>query len=377
MARDEISDERAEEVINRLLQLGTERADVQRALLLYNRLKSKPIQGILTNYHLDETSVEFIPENDVDFIMDGEGSVDNLFKGRKVMVIETHPDDAMINIGHIVRRAISVAKEFAFITVIPDQAGVTDEYVEQLDSSLMPSNVDHSNKKEVKRWIRTREAELGVQLLGIEKNEHVNLDLDFPLERPIYDNAGNLLSYESIFRAPTKEDVRKIEKLVELHGDADIYLLAIPFSNHPHHRAVTNLLLRAIYKYNRKANIIFWGDDEEFRQHKIPTNLFYFFGEGNQEIKERNIRQAYSSQNDRRRKDYYVDRVKESGLSNAEDGYVQLARQRFYSAEEIRRIRKEKPYAEKLLKVKIVESPLASNKSLNASLNGSAVRICQ
>jgi len=377
IARGEVSDERAEELINRLLQLGTERADVQRALLLYNRFKEKPIQGILKNYHLDGASVEFVPENDVDFIMDREGAVDNLFKGKKVMVIETHPDDAMINIGHITRRLISVAKEFALITAVPDQAGVTDEYAAEFDSSLMPPSIGHSNRNKVKRWIRAQEAKLGAQLLGIEGNRYVNLDLDFPLERPQYDNAGNLLSYESIFRAPTKEDIRKIEKFVKLHKDTDIYLLAFPFSNHPHHRAITNLFLNAIYKYNRKANVFFWEDDKEFGQHKIPQNLFYFFRKEDRETKKGNIRQAYISQDNRRGEGYYASRAEEIGLSNAEDGYVQLAQQGFYSAEEIRKIRKEMPYAERLLKVKIVEPPLADNEFLNASLNGSAVRICQ
>ena len=377
IARGEISDKRAGEVINRLLQLGTERADVQRALLLYNRLKGKPIQGILKNYHLDGASVEFVPEKGVDFIMDGDGSLDNLFKDKKVMVIETHPDDAIINIGHIIRKIVSVAKEFMLITAIPDQAGVTDKYTEEFDSSLMPPDLDHSNKDKVKRWIRAQEAKLGAQLLGIEGNRYVNLDLDFPLEKPKYDDAGNLLSYESIFKAPTKEDIKKIEEFVKLHGDTDVYLLAFPFSNHPHHRAVTNLFLNAIYKYNRKAGVIFWEDDEEFGQHKIPQNLFYFFREGDQKIKEGNMRQAYKSQNNRRKEDYYVSRMKESGLKNAKNGYVQLARKSFVSTGEIGRIRKEMPYAESLLKIKIVEPLLASNKSLATSLDCSAVRICQ
>ena len=89
------------------------------------------------------------------------------------------------------------------------------------------------------------------------------------------------------------------------------------------------------------------------------------------------MRQAYKSQNNRRKGDYYVSRMKESGLKNAKNGYVQLARKSFVSTGEIGRIRKEMPYAESLLKIKIVEPLLASNKSLATSLDYSAVRICQ
>ncbi|MFH1318875.1 MAG: hypothetical protein ABIH71_07655, partial [Candidatus Omnitrophota bacterium] len=370
MARKEIPDENVENIIKDLVELGTERSEIQKSLILYNRLRGRYIPCLLSNYHLNGIPVEFRLRNQVEFVFEEDGVLEELFRNKIVMAIETHPDDIMIEIGYLTRRIITLSERTIFVTALPDQAGVTDEYVKNLGKTELPKNIDFRDKTSVKRWVRTQEAKLGAELLGVETKNYVNLDLDLPLVSPRYDKTGRLLSFESVFKAPTFKDVEKIESLVKKYFNVEVYLLVFPFSNHPHHREVTKMFLNSIYRCNRNAQIIFWEDDSEVKQHFLPPNFFYFYGDEKQKQKESNIRKAYDSQNGRRGGEFYIRQAETTALNTVEVGYALLRNRREYSRSKIATLRKKFAYAERMLMVDIVKRDLPMGGKFRGKFRG-------
>jgi LmbE family N-acetylglucosaminyl deacetylase len=372
MARRKFVDDGAEEIIADLVSAGTERSDVQRALILYNRLQGRFISGLLDNYHIGDVPVRFKGARGISFMTGADGTFRNMFRDRSVMIVETHPDDIMINIATTAKLLKATAKRTLFVNALPDQTGVSDEYADGVDRSRLPASIDPNDRTAIKRWVRAEEARLGARLLGFDEKDYRPLNLDLPLEKGVYDRDGKLLSFESIFREPSPEDQEKADELVRNNPDIDTYLLIFPFSNHPHHRMVTNMMLKAIARYNKRAEIFFWEDDLEFKQHYIKQNVYLFHDQGEQSRKEGNIIEAYPSQNRRRGGEFYARQAVKASLNAAEAGYEDIRHQGEMKELELRAFKKKYPHAERLFKVDLVEPPSLGEQQRAGSNVGTA-----
>ena len=235
---------------------------------------------------------------------------DNPFKGKKGIAIEAHPDDLILNAGAISELCKETAKhkdsEFFFITALLDQHGVRADYCNPF-LNIYPETLNVSD--ELKRFIRTLEANQGAEVLELA-NKHKILDIDFDLLNPIY-NKLRLISADSVFGMPSEKDQQKIDRFISEY-EGDYYLMASPFSKHPHHRVVTLMFLKAIFKQNKNAKIYFWEEKEVFYDNKVEANTVFVFDDKTQEQKKDRLLLAYPSQHSRKEKEghsynYYGD----------------------------------------------------------------------
>jgi len=372
MARGKIPDDRAEEIIAELLALGTERADVQRSLLLYSRLKNIPISGLFENYHISNKAVRFQPVADTKLMFGKDKNFKSIFGGKKVMLVEVHPDDLFLNAGLFSNGLANIAQDIKFVTAIPDSTGVAPgdtNYLfrvyslaqkienEKMKRPLSEGVPDASNLslEDAQRFIRSFEANTGAFRLGLE--QHTDLGLQLALKQPVYDIAGNLLSFDSVFNEPSEEERRKVDDLIRSNPNTDVYLISSPFSNHPQHRITSRMFLEAIYRHNRNARILFWDDEHGFRRHDMKANLYYFYIQKLQDFKNKWIDYVYASQAKRRGEGFYVQRSEEIALNAASAGCEEINRLGGFADVSQDEFNHLYPYAERLLEVTIVDRP--------------------
>jgi hypothetical protein len=77
--------------------------------------------GVLHGYRLNSQRQCFFPVKTI--------VLSKAFCSKKVMAIETHPDDIVFNCGVLMDKVvIPSARQVLFVTAIPDEAGVEDEF---------------------------------------------------------------------------------------------------------------------------------------------------------------------------------------------------------------------------------------------------------
>ncbi|MFC2091479.1 GNAT family N-acetyltransferase [Elusimicrobiota bacterium] len=318
-AQDKVQLYDEKSIVRELLDMGTEKPEAQKALILYSRYKGIPIREIFNNYHIDNTPVEF--ERIKKGIFVGTDINKALAGKTSSMVIETHPDDGLIHMGmtleslsHLLRPPVKdgydIMKDLheyfdsakpVFVTAINDAAGVEDWQIEDLDMSDLPKGISTTDRDTIKSWLRKSESKENAKLLGLE-DRHVNLDIQLPIKKAVRTSDGHLLSNFTDFAQPSKEDREKVDELVR-QNPVDNYFMVFPFSNHPHHRMITALFLESIFKYNPDATIFFWADDKEFPQNDLEADLYLLFEHGDQKLKELEIFNGNKSQVERTRAD--------------------------------------------------------------------------
>ena len=307
MALEEYPDHtHAEMLIQSLVNTGTDNEESLASLMEYNRRRGRIIGNLFKNYRINGMPVRWTFDRGYSFVFeDNESAFEKAIRAEKVMAIETHPDDIVINAGGTVAKLIQNGKKVIFVTAVPDQAGVSVDYAVDFNQTILPPDVAGSQLEKIQRWIRGYEARKGAQILGVTDENFVNLDLDFPVQDEIRGPTGYLSSFETKFKNPTNEDQKNVDRLIRTHKDVDTYLMVFPFSNHPHHRSVTRLMLNAIYRINPNAQILFWMDAREVKQLYIKQNIFFFYGDALHNLKS-NCINAYESQNSRRGAAFYV-----------------------------------------------------------------------
>ena len=252
-------------------------------------------------YTFDNGKARLIPDKEVTILKEGDSSFDDMLTKLcpSSMFIETHPDDFAIHVGctaqAIARHARGNKSLPLFVTAVPDQYGVSDAFCNSLNGQV-PKDVRSRGNVAIKRWVRSHEAEVFAERIGF--NEHyLNLDMDFPALNAVYNN-GRFLPYQSTFQKPTEIDKETVERMIR-ENPVDSYFMVAPFSNHPHHRIVTQLFLDAIYKYNRKATIYLWANKEEFDRWKLRANVYLMYTKDTEDKKELAIAESFMSQNSR------------------------------------------------------------------------------
>ncbi|MCK5180267.1 MAG: hypothetical protein KAR32_12130, partial [Candidatus Omnitrophica bacterium] len=199
------------------------------------------------------------------------------------------------------------------VTAIPDEAGVKDSYAKVFDQGNLPEGTNTDDVEDVKRGIRTVESNEQAERYGVGE-KHKNLDLAIPFTQEVFSEDGALISNESLIAEPTDEQQTKVDELVK-NNPVDYYMMVFPFSNHPHHRAVTQMFIRAIAKYNSTADIYFWADKREATQNKIVPNTFYVYGQGMDNWKRLMINNVHKSQNTRKENyEHYADMAEQMAL---------------------------------------------------------------
>jgi len=273
-------------------------------------------QKLATNFTIDKKVL----------LMKTPEDFDDLVQGKNVMLIETHPDDIMVNIGASVQAIVDKAKKTYFVSVIPDPAGITDEFVSAfLNEQGWPEGVQSGDREGVKVWIRKQEALTAASLVGIRPENYINLGILLPPTKPVYREGGRINAFESVFSTPSVDDLWKVQDLIKKHLDIDIYLLQIPFGNHQHHRDIASLFLRVIVRQQEGVQIIFYEDFSEFTQFGIEANMVYFYTEEIQSRKAGIIDEAYLSQNARHKDSPYGQFSGKLSLAKASEEYRRFA----------------------------------------------------
>ncbi|MBF0216559.1 MAG: HEAT repeat domain-containing protein [Candidatus Omnitrophica bacterium] len=347
MARGSIPDERAGEIIKKLTALGTERPDVQSALLLYSRLRNKPLSGLFDNYHIADVPVRLVPAQGVKFMQRGDRTFVDTFGERKVMFVECHPDDAMLNIGELTSSLFR--SDSVFVTGVPDPAGVSDDSVGPLSEEY---ELQSGSGVDIKTNIRAFEAEKGAWIMLARY--HIDLKIEWPIVRAARNEAGALLSFETEFAEPSVRDRQKVDEIVKKYPDKDIYMIPSPFSNHPHHRALAKLFLNSICRFNSKARIFFYDDDLSFKQHDTGANVYFYYGQPEQEFKDKWVERIYDSQIKRRGPGFYAGRADQIAEAAADAGFKEMVFKQGEAEKFLVYFLREYKYAERLIEVKVV-----------------------
>jgi len=244
---------------------------------------------------------------------------------KEVMLIGTHPDDVFIFAGRLATLLSKYHPRTSLVTVSSDETGVTDSYAEYYRSR--ESFNSSIGLKEAKRIIRYEEAELNAKEMGF-KAMHKNFDLNWPIapdgERYIF-GTNRLASYSCIFEEPTEDDYHKIRDFV-FYKKADIYVMAAPFSFHPHHRAATNLFLKAIRKFTPDAFLYFWSTPQEKNQPGVTwhDDILLYYSAEQETANGVGIKHSNRSQNDRiGDDDFYSGMSKEIAEKIAKDNRLE------------------------------------------------------
>ena len=215
-----------------------------------------------------------------------------------VVVVQTHSDDALIHAGNTAALIAERAHNARLVTVVSDEAGVTDLYAGQYYrkhlyykdySKSMPLDM-------VKRIIRYREAKHSAQEMGFEN--HTSFDFSWPAIKPVYEN-GRLISNLTEYKRPTKGEFARICDFVD-RAAADVYLLAAPGCRHQQHRQATDLFLQAIRRYSSHSRLLFWSDDIDKAVLNIQDNIIVYYSSEQEEENKRRIYRSSESQNMRR-----------------------------------------------------------------------------
>ena len=236
-----------------------------------------------------------------------------------------------------------------FVTVIPDQEGVEDSYVNDHLAEIPAKIRASGDMSTMKRWVRLNEAKLGALGMGVKPENYYNLDFNLPLTSMQKSPSGKMLSYESQFKFPSEKEKNRLKNFIKNNSDAGVYIIPFIFSNHPHHRMVAELLMNAIYAYNPSAKIYFICNEEEYKQHNLKSNVYYFFDEQEQKAKEKIIDDSYVSQNVRQGNAFYVARSNAIAKDSIRSSIDDLAGTKYQS-----RINPSSfPYAERLIEIKL------------------------
>ena len=323
-------DQRCLQLAEDLKVIGTEQSIIQRALIMYYRYlkregKGTVLSNVLENFHIDGERNCFTFDSITSFLSEGDApsGFASLFSGKNVMLIETHPDDILNNIGVLARAAKGYAQRVTYVTAVPDDYGVTDEYI------LMHEGVRSSGQDMVmrKRAIRSSEGRDCVRAMGIDTDpnarEYVNLNLDIPFAEAHYSGNNIFLPKDSLCAELSVSDQARIEELVK-NSPADIYFMVSPFSFHPQHRMVTRAFLAAIYKFNKKAHIFFWQDYEEQELVPLPQTMFFFFAEQAEQWKEGVFKSSFHSQSQRKGESFYPWVCNTTARHSAQLGYKEM-----------------------------------------------------
>lgn len=280
-------------------------AEAERLLALLN-FHFGITTDVLRNFRMEDgTAVNIVPRAGV--IHDPK-EVAGAFKGRQVLVVEEHHDDAALYMGNLIMRdVVPNAGHVALVTATSDPLGVTNEYAEAVRQSKgIPATADIDL---VKKGIRENEGKRAAQVMGVSVN--VSMKADYPVVEPVYSKDGKFLSYLSKWQPFSPATYRRAEQIIE-EQNADTIIIGLPrVAFHQAHRDVPRLFLNAAHEVNKRRvlegrspiEIYFYigtnpGQDP-FAAYGIKPNVLSPFGPAEQEAKQRLIA-LYPSQLERR-----------------------------------------------------------------------------
>gem|GEM_PF-604928 len=322
---------------------------VERLLAIANLDKGVSVD-ILDRYPLsDEIQVNLIPES-VDLA--GRRQLETEFRGKRVLVVDPHSDDAPFYMGSLLDNVITkVAQEALLVTMALDPMGVTDEFASKaLRRMGRPFPKDRKGWLKVKEEIRAKEAQEIASAIGLKSailRDPVNL-LD-----GCYDSKGKLLPYYSTFTPPTVSTLRKFSTILHRFRANAVLLPLASGHYHQTHRDAARLTLLALYKEHlaqpsRGPTAIYFYSDSPvnlFGLYGLRSNITYFYGEREEE-KKLAFLSLVPSQIDRN--PYYHEQVK------AKDLMIAVMERARHCRQETGHQPSDLLYAEHLLKVAMV-----------------------
>jgi hypothetical protein len=234
-------------------------------------------------------------------------SLRDVFGKGKVVVVEPHPDDAVISMGVILRKILELGSTVEMITVDPDHGGVTNEFISQwfLKSPSGLNEASNGREDTLRRHIREMESRDVLRRIGIDASYHTSLDIS------MQPGQGQSLEDRKIPFPPllypemTDEEREIIRKSVEKHIDAPTWILSFPFLHSPHHNqheAATLTYLYELYRHGYKGDIVFYETFEaqtDFDREDIVPSFSYAFSAEEMALKTADIGE-YRSQEIRR-----------------------------------------------------------------------------
>jgi len=280
-------------------------AEAERLLALLN-FHFGIATDVLSGFGMEDgTTVNIVPN---DKVVRDPKEVAGVFRGKRVLVVEEHHDDAALYMGNLMMRDIVPnAHHVTLITATSDPLGVADEYAEAVRSSKgIPVAADIDL---VKKGIRENEGKRAAQRMGVFT--YISMKADYPVVEPVHDKTGKFLSYLSKWQSFSPAVYRKAVKIIE-EQEADTLIIGLPrVAFHQAHRDVPRLFLNAAHEVNKRRamkgkspiEIYFYiGTDpgkDPFTAYGLKPNILSSFGAAEQEAKQSLIA-LYSSQLARR-----------------------------------------------------------------------------
>jgi hypothetical protein len=103
------------------------------------------------------------------------------YKGKTVVVVEPHPDDAVISMGVTLRKIKAAGAIIHIITLLPDFIGVSDEFAKMDLGIPVDTPTNEEGLRDHKRTIRQRESHAFIQhTLGINNAYHWEEHTELP-----------------------------------------------------------------------------------------------------------------------------------------------------------------------------------------------------
>jgi hypothetical protein len=216
--------------LQRLLERGTHRWDIQRRLTRYCREQRLPLplEQILQCYLLESRRSYWkieLAQGPLALLPSAFGPIDC----RRVVFMECHGDDLYLRAAVFLRRLIGRIDEAWWLTMMNDPYGVRDAVQDE----------------KYRCRLRSDEARRGAEELGVQKDRITTGICYWPLRQGRFTTDGRLLSYESSWSEPTSSDISCLIRYLS-DRKPDCVVTHPSIDNHPHHNFAGHTLFTAL-----------------------------------------------------------------------------------------------------------------------------------